>query len=532
MYNPLSAQELSHYRVLARKYRPNFFKEVVGQCPFVEMIQNALSQPKIPGGILLTGTRGIGKTTLARLIAKTLTCHELVRQRSITPLEPCGLCTSCQSCSLDTHLDIQEIDAASHTGVDDIRGLLESCHYRSLSGAFYRVYIIDEVHMLSKSAFNALLKTLEEPPLHVSFVFATTEAHKIPKTIVSRCQQFHLKRLEDRELKNYLKSICLKEDIVCQDPVYDLLVQHSEGSVRDAFSLLERSILLAGKELDESVIRNMLGLPQYSQVYETLLLLGKQDIPALLKHVKQLYYAGIDPKRLLEQIAQGLYCIVLEQFSVQKKSQENWDSLTDYFGISDTTALWQCIIQGFEELEKSMFPFISLEMLLIRMAHMKSLPNLEHILDVWSGKSLDESHEHNQEVRAKQSHSQKTFEPRNMESSEDFRNFLYFLGQKKEDLLSAQLMKQTNFCKGSENSLYLYWLCEHPPETHWIARVSEAASSWAGKKIIVHIHPSEDSVISWEQQELQNKAQQTEQLMKHPLVQKMQNVFPGLQLDE
>ncbi|GAJ46419.1 DNA polymerase III subunit tau/gamma [Holospora elegans E1] len=388
----MSSQEsLSHYRVLARKYRPNFFKEVVGQYPFVEMIQNALSQPKIPGGILLTGTRGIGKTTLARLIAKTLTCHKLDNQRSISPLEPCGLCASCQSCSLDTHLDIQEIDAASHTGVDDIRGLLESCHYRSLSGASYRVYIIDEVHMLSKSAFNALLKTLEEPPLHVSFIFATTEAHKIPKTIISRCQQFYLRRLEDQELKSYLKTICLKENISCQDAVYDLLVQHAEGSIRDAFSLLERAILLAGKELKESVIRKMLGLPQYAQVHETLRLLGKQDISALLVHVQQLYYEGVDPRRLLEQIAQGLYRIVLEQFSARNRSQEDWASLTSYFGISDITALWQCIVQGFEELEKSMFPFISLEMLLIRMAHMKSLPNLEHILDVWSGHALSQA---------------------------------------------------------------------------------------------------------------------------------------------
>ena len=490
------------------------------------MIQNALSQCKIPGGIILTGTRGVGKTTLARLIAKTLTCHALDHQRSLSPLEPCGLCASCQSCSLDTHLDIQEIDAASHTGVDDIRGLLESCRYRSLSGASYRVYVIDEVHMLSKNAFSALLKTLEEPPAHVSFIFATTEIHKIPKTIVSRCQQFYLRRLEDQELKAYLKSICLKEGISSQDGVYDLLVQHAEGSVRDAFSLLERAILLSGKELTESVVRGMLGLPEFAQVYKTVQLLGEQDVSALLTHVRQLYYDGVDPRRLLEQIAQGLYCIILEHFSAGKRPKEDWASLTSYFGTSDITALWQCIIQGFEELEKSTFPFISLEMLLIRMAYMKNLPDLDQILDVWSdytarGKGTVQS---GTDVKPRNSE-------KRIQGPEDFRKFLDFLSDTKEDLLRSQLVKQTNFCKSYEDTVYLYWLEADPPDTKWLHALSEVMSRWAGRKVSIYIQEPVTTTISWEQEEAGFKLQETEKLLKHPLVQKMQNAFPGLKLD-
>lgn len=514
----------SHYRVLARKYRPNFFREVVGQQPFVSMIQNALSQPNVPGGIMLTGTRGIGKTTLARLIAKTLTCQALDSQRKISPLEPCGMCSSCQNCSLDNHLDIQEIDAASHTGVDDIRTLLESCRYRSISGASYRVYIIDEVHMLSKSAFNSLLKTLEEPPSHVSFIFATTEIHKIPKTILSRCQQFYLRRLEGRELKEYLAEICLKEEIVVDDAVLDLLVRHGDGSVRDAFSLLERSILLSGHELTESTVRKMLGLPEHAQVYQTLLFLGQQNIASLLEHVRNLYYSGIDPKQLLEQLAQGLYYIVLEYYSSGDK-EKKWVPLQAYFGVSNITALWQCIVQGFEELERSVFPLISLEMLLMRMAHMKSLPNLESLLEVWSNGATQQTHtvtENNEKLKTTL---------RCLNKAEEFHQFLRFLEEQKEDLLHAQLVKQTNFSRSENGTVYLYWLEGDLPEVEWIKRVSDEMQKWSGEKLIVRIERSPEYGISWEKQEALNKREQAEQLLKHPLIQKMQNAFPGLKLE-
>jgi DNA polymerase-3 subunit gamma/tau len=516
----------SHYRVLARKYRPNFFREVVGQQPFVGMIQNAISQPKVPGGIMLTGTRGVGKTTLARLVAKTLTCQNLDHQRMNPPLEPCGTCSSCQSCSLDTHLDIQEIDAASHTGVDDIRVLLESCRYRSLSGASYRVYIIDEVHMLSKSAFNSLLKTLEEPPSHVSFIFATTEIHKIPKTILSRCQQFYLRRVEDTELKRYLADICVKEDIVAEDAVFELLVKHAGGSVRDAFSLLERAILLSGRTLIESAVRKMLGLPEQAQVYHALFLLGTQNISELLNHVRQLYYSGIDPKRFLEQMAQGLYHIVLDFFSANAEPNI-WTPLQEYFNISSVTALWQCIINGFDELEKSNFPLISLEMLLMRMAHMQSLPNLESVLEAWGSDA--------RKLLAAPATQRDILPIQNPELNTvyDFRQFLAFLEQEKEDLLHAQLVKQTNFSKVEAGVLYLYWIHDAPPESEWMKRLTERLRSWTGRSIAVRIEASQPAapMITWEAQEHAHQVQQAEQLLKHPLVQKMQSTFPGLKFD-
>ena len=515
----------SHYRVLARKYRPNFFREVIGQQPFVGMIQNAISQPKVPGGIMLTGTRGVGKTTLARLIAKTLTCQNLDQQRLQTPLEPCGTCSSCQNCSLDTHLDIQEIDAASHTGVDDIRILLESCRYRSLSGASYRVYIIDEVHMLSKSAFNSLLKTLEEPPSHVSFIFATTEIHKIPKTVLSRCQQFYLRRVDDVELKEYLANICLKEDIMAQEGVLELLIKHAGGSIRDAFSLLERAILLSGRTLIESSVRKMLGLPEQGQVYQALFLLGTQNIADLLVHVRQLYYAGIEPKRFLEQVAQGLYRIVLEYFETNAENTL-WTPLKAYFNISSITALWQCIIHGFEELEKSNFPLISLEMLLMRMAHMQSLPNLESVLEVWGS-------EENKRCTssAPRIDSIKSLSP-DLKTADDFRKFLAFLEQEKEDLLRAQLIKQTNFVKFEEGVLYLAWLGETPPDSEWVKKLTEQLRLWTKKAIVLQLDCApKTSFMTWEAQEQAHQIQQAEELLKHPLVQKMQSTFPGLKFE-
>ena len=237
---PDSTESSVSYQVLARKYRPKKFSEIVGQDVFVRLITSALKQKKIGHSFLFTGTRGVGKTTSARILAMTLNCLD---PEEGDFFEPCGTCVSCENFLKDKHLDILEIDAASHTGVDDVRQLLDSCQYRPMMGKC-RVFIIDEVHMLSKSAFNALLKTLEEPPAHVKFIFATTEVHKIPATILSRCLRFDLRRIELSVLAGHLGEICTRENIMASQEALRMIANVAEGSLRDALSILEQAKML------------------------------------------------------------------------------------------------------------------------------------------------------------------------------------------------------------------------------------------------------------------------------------------------
>ena len=243
------------YQVLARKYRPNLLSELIGQEVLVTTLKNSFELKKIAHAFILTGVRGVGKTTTARIIARSLNCigENGIQQETITP---CGICINCTSIKKDNNMDVIEIDAASKTGVDDMREIIDTIKYKPVS-ARYKIYIIDEVHMLSKNAFNALLKTLEEPPEHVKFIFATTEIKKVPITILSRCQRFDLKRVQEQELSNHLKNICQKEEIEAEEKALNLLAKAATGSVRDSLSLLDQAIVFTDKNITENKITEM-----------------------------------------------------------------------------------------------------------------------------------------------------------------------------------------------------------------------------------------------------------------------------------
>src|SRR5215813_7353289 len=289
------------YRVLARKYRPQTFSEVIGQEAMVRTLSNAIASGRIAHAFILTGVRGVGKTTTARILARALNCVGADGTGGPT-VSPCGECVHCRSIAEDRHVDVMEMDAASRTGVDDIRELTDGVRYKPVS-ARYKVYIIDEVHMLSKNAFNALLKTLEEPPPDVKFVFATTEIHKVPVTVLSRCQRFSLRRVPPELLEAHYARILEAEKVAAEPAAVALVARAADGSVRDGLSLLDQAIALSGGgAIIETSVRDMLGIADKGLVFDLLEIVLKGDAAGALGRLGALYDGGADPVLVVQEL--------------------------------------------------------------------------------------------------------------------------------------------------------------------------------------------------------------------------------------
>ena len=307
--------ENNNHKILALKYRPKNFKELIGQDIIVQTITNAIKLDKLPNAYLLTGIRGVGKTTTARLIAKTINCKkDFIQGEKCKSDEFCH----CAEISNSAHLDVLEMDAASRTGVDDVREIIESSRYKPTSGK-YKIFIIDEVHMLSRQAFNALLKTLEEPPPQLKFIFATTEVKKIPVTIISRCQRFDLHRIPIKVLFDHLKKILIIENGKISDTALKLIAKAAEGSVRDSLSLVDRALVsqhIIEKEIDETFVRKMLGIADRSKILELLNLIFQGDQKKSIEQLREMINEGIEPVNFLNDLLQIIY------FILQKKILE------------------------------------------------------------------------------------------------------------------------------------------------------------------------------------------------------------------
>src|SRR5215203_4561355 len=287
----------SPYRVLARKYRPQTFSELIGQDAMVQTLANAIERGRIAHAFLLTGVRGVGKTSTARLIAKGLNCVGPDGQGGPT-ITPCNQCDQCRAIAEGRHIDVIEMDAASHTGIDDVREIIDAVRYASVS-ARYKIYIIDEVHMLSKSAFNALLKTLEEPPGHVKFLFATTEVAKVPVTVLSRCQRFDLRRIPAEKLVDHFAEIAKAEQIEAEPEALAMIARAAEGSARDGLSILDQAIALGSGNVTAGQVRDMLGLADRGRIRRLLELVLSGDAGAALAELDEAHDLGIDPTQLL-----------------------------------------------------------------------------------------------------------------------------------------------------------------------------------------------------------------------------------------
>jgi len=368
------------YRVLARKYRPQRFSELIGQDAMVTTLGNAIKRDRLAHAFLLTGVRGVGKTSTARLIAKALNCVGPDGQGGPT-IDPCGQCEPCRAIAEGRHIDVIEMDAASHTGVDDIREIIEAVRYAAVS-ARYKVYIIDEVHMLSKSAFNALLKTLEEPPPHVKFLFATTEVQKVPVTVLSRCQRFDLKRIPSDRLARHFSEIADHEAIEAEPEALALIARAAEGSVRDGLSILDQAIAHAeGNRVAAAQVRDMLGLSDRGAVRVLLQHILAGEASAVLAGLRAQYDLGTEPAAVLRELLETVHGITRAKIAHESDpamSVEEREALNDWasrLGFGPLHRLWQMLLKGLAEVQTAPLPIEAAEMALLRLVYASSLPD-------------------------------------------------------------------------------------------------------------------------------------------------------------
>ena len=373
-------------QVLARKYRPQIFDDLIGQEALVQTVTNAIKQNRLAQAYMLTGIRGIGKTTSARIIAKGINCIGEDGNGGMTP-NPCGKCKHCRDIANDSHIDVIEIDAASNTGVDNVREIIEGAKYNPVS-ARYKVYIIDEVHMLSKQAFNALLKTLEEPPERVKFIFATTEIRKVPLTILSRCQRFDLKRIQTDKLAEYLATICEKEKKQFSSEALYLIAKAGNGSVRDALSLLDQAFTQLPDNPTPELVREMLGVADKGALLDLYQATLNGQMELCFDLLSKQYESGSDALILVQDLLDLTHTItclkvsprttVLSDFT--ENEQKILKELATKLSMHTITANWQLLIKGIQEVRMADAPFQATEMLLIRMAYMSDVPPPEQLL--------------------------------------------------------------------------------------------------------------------------------------------------------
>jgi DNA polymerase-3 subunit gamma/tau len=382
------------YRVLARKYRPSDFTGLIGQEALVRTLSNAFATGRIAHAFMLTGVRGVGKTTTARIIARALNCIGPDGKRTDPTIHPCGVCDPCVTIAESRNVDVQEMDAASNNGVDEVRQIIEAVRYAPASSR-YKVYILDEVHMLSKPAFNAILKTLEEPPPHVKFIFATTEIRKVPVTVLSRCQRFDLRRIESGELAAYLGQIAAKEKVEIEEGALALIARAAEGSARDALSLLDQAI--AHNEsgaITAEIMRTMLGLADRGRVLDLFEKVMGGDVPGALSDLTALYDSGADPLAVMQDLLEITH--FLTRLKVAPSAQGFFDgasgeakraaALAAKMSVPSLTRAWQVLLKGLFEVRDATRPISACEMALIRLAYAAELPPADKLVkDILDG---------------------------------------------------------------------------------------------------------------------------------------------------
>ena len=396
----MTAEETTKYQVLARKYRPETFSDLIGQEAMVRTLKNAFDADRIAQAFMMTGIRGVGKTTTARIIAKGMNCIGLEGNTGPTT-SPCGQCEHCVAISEGRHVDVLEMDAASRTGVDDIREIIDSVHYRAASARF-KIYIIDEVHMLSNNAFNALLKTLEEPPEHVKFIFATTEIRKVPVTVLSRCQRFDLRRIEPEEMIKMLQNLAKLENASISNEALALITRASEGSARDAQSLLDQAISHGAGETSVDQVRAMLGLADRGRVLDLFEFIMRGQAKEALNELGSQYSDGADPIGIIRDLAEVTHWVSIIKITpdaaddptVSPDEKTRGQAFSQSLSMRILTRTWQLLLKALEEISSAPNPMMAAEMAGIRITHVSDLPSPEELV-----KKLTSTHSESEGVK-------------------------------------------------------------------------------------------------------------------------------------
>jgi len=546
--------EMNLYKVLARKYRPETFKDLVGQAAMVQTLQNAFEADRIAQAFILTGIRGTGKTTTARIIAKGLNCIGLDQNGGPT-IEPCGKCSNCTAIIKGNHVDVMEMDAASRTSVDDIREIIESIYYKASSGRF-KVYIIDEVHMLSNSAFNALLKTLEEPPEHVKFIFATTEIRKVPVTVLSRCQRFDLRRIEPEEMMALLQKIAGSEGVNVSEDALRMITRAAEGSARDATSLLDQAISHGGGSSDAKHVRAMLGIADRGRVLDLFEMIMQGDAASALNELGSQYSDGADPIVILKDLAEITHWIsvakitpdINEDPTVTPDERMRGIEFSKLLSMRMLTRMWQMLIKSLDEIAVAPSPIMAAEMIIIRLTHAADLPPTEDLIKKIESKLQGANKGKNLETPSKnmgaQSISHEIFQPKQNNASnlkvapaadEGIGIFSY---TKFEDIL--ELVKQNRDVKllvDIENGLrlvtYRQGYIEFTPTefapANLAQRLSNRLKEWTGSRWAVSVVQNGEAETIFEKKEKDAKELETE-AYAHPFVKAALVQFPAARI--
>ena len=491
-------------KVLALKYRPQVFSDLIGQEIVAETITNSIKSEKSPNAFLFTGIRGVGKTTIARIVAKSLNCEHGIENMCENK------CSHCVSITNSNHIDVLEMDAASKTGVDDVRDLIEFSRYGP-SAAKYKIFIIDEVHMLSKQAFNALLKTLEEPPNYLKFIFATTEIKKIPVTVISRCQRYDLSRIKSEDLFNYIKKIKDKEGGLVSDDVLKLIVKISEGSVRDALSLLDRGLLsnIDGKELDLNKAHEMFGYFDKSSLLNLFHNLFNGNESEVIKIYRNIYEKGVEPKIFLNDFLEILYylknisSIRLDgtDFSLNDEEFKKINEISERVSTSDLILFWEFTIRVLNEIDSVSNPNLSIEMFLIKLLHLKDFKKPDDDLKEIDKISLDNNKNNitkdNNIVDQIKNISQEDKEKLKIKSNDiksqlrvsSFDDLIDICNEKKEIKLKYELETNINLVDFSEGRIEIAF--NENLDKNFVKDLSSKLFNWTNKRWIISLSKSE-----------------------------------------